>query len=63
MYRYHNTKHVSIPLGTADINAYFQGAGLQGYFAMETSNIAVSTVLRNLTRLDESGETVLLFKQ
>lgn len=63
LYQYHNTKHVSVPLGTADIRVYFQGAGLQGYFVVETSNVAFSTVLRNLTRLDESGETVLIFKQ
>jgi len=29
----HNTKHVSIPLGTANINAYFQDTGLPGCFA------------------------------
>jgi len=57
-YQYHNTEHVSIPLGTADINAFCQGTRLPGYLAVETSNFAVSTVVRNLTRLDESGETI-----
>jgi len=28
-----NTKHVRLPLGTADINAYFQDTGPPGCFA------------------------------
>ena len=38
-------KHVRVPLGTADINAYFQETGLPGYLALETSDFGVSTVL------------------
>jgi phosphoglycerol transferase MdoB-like AlkP superfamily enzyme len=36
-------------LGTANINAHFQGAGLPGYscFAMEPSNFTVSTFMIN----------------
>jgi hypothetical protein len=43
----HNTKYVRVPLGTANINVYFQDIGLPGCFAnaAETSNLAVATFL------------------
>ena len=44
-YHCNNTKHASLPLGTANINDYFQNTGLPGCFAVETSNFAVAVFL------------------
>jgi len=44
-YHYHSKKHVRIPLGTANINAYFQETDLPGYFTVGTSNFIVATFL------------------
>jgi hypothetical protein len=44
-YNCNNTKHASVPLGTANINAYFQDIDLLGCFAVETSNFAVAAFL------------------
>jgi len=45
-YHCNNTKHegLRIPVGTENINTYFQGICLPGYFAVETSNFAVATL-------------------
>ena len=45
MYYYYNRKHVCVPTGTANINAYFQGTGILGCFAVETSNFEGATFL------------------
>ena len=44
-YHCNNKKHASVPLGTANINAYFQDIGLPGCFAVETSDFAVAAFL------------------
>jgi hypothetical protein len=44
-YHYYNTKHVRVPMGTANINAYFQGTGILVCFAMETSNFILAASL------------------
>jgi len=40
-----NTKHVRVPMGTANINAYFQGTGILVCFAVETSNFILAASL------------------
>jgi len=49
MYHYHNTKHVYILQGTANINAHFQDTGIPGCFTanrtVENSNFAGATFL------------------
>jgi len=44
-YHWNNTKHTSVPLGTVNINAYFQDTGLPECFAVEASNFAVAAFL------------------
>jgi hypothetical protein len=44
-YHYYNTKHVHVPMGTANINAYFQGTGILGCFAVESSHFVVAASL------------------
>jgi hypothetical protein len=44
-YHYYNKKHVYVPMGTANINAYFQGTGILVCFAMETSNFILAASL------------------
>jgi len=48
-YHFHDTKHVSLPLGTANINANCQDTDFQEVSrnnnAVETSNFAVATFL------------------
>jgi hypothetical protein len=61
--RYHcsNTKHADVPLGTANINAYFQDISLPGCFTVETSNFAVAAFL---VQHDETiGEFLLIFEK
>jgi len=41
LYHCHNTKHVRVPVGTANINANFQDIGVPGCFSnLETSETA-----------------------
>lgn len=42
---FHNKKHICLPLGTADINAYWQDTVLPGSFTVETTKFAVATFL------------------
>ena len=42
-YHYYNTEHVCVPMGTANINASFQG--ILGCFAVETSNFVLAASL------------------
>jgi hypothetical protein len=52
---YHNAKHEHIPLGTANINAYFQDTSLAGCVkanqrnnsTAKSSNLAIATFLFN----------------
>ena len=44
-YHYYNTKHVCVPIGSANINAYFQGTGILECFAVETSNFVLAASL------------------
>ena len=78
-YYCHNTKHVRIPLGTANSTAYFQDTGLPGCSAgwqvlsIQTCHPAEQKhcgnlkfrvcYFCNLTRLDDRGESVFVFEQ
>ena len=70
-YHYHNTKHVRVPLGTANINAYFQDTGLPGCFTgwqqparQCCGNLQLhSCYFPNLMLLDDRGEPVFMFEQ
>jgi len=43
-YHYYNT-NVRVPVGTANINAFFQGTGILVCFAVETSNFILAASL------------------
>ena len=50
-YNSYNTKHVCLPLGAANINAYFQCiTGLPGCFAVETSKFSIAVFIINAIR-------------
>ena len=78
-YHCHNTKHVRVPLGIANINHYLQDTGLPGCFArgpvssLQTYQQAKqqscgnlkfrSCPFSNLTPLDDRAESVFTFEQ
>lgn len=59
MYHYHNTKHVHVPLGTPNMNGFFQDIGLPGYFNVETSNLHLIVFLFKY----DGGESAFTFEQ
>jgi hypothetical protein len=69
MHPYHNTKHVHISLGTANINAYVHDISLPGCVtvnkrnnsAVKSSNLAIATFFNQCNEAME--ESLIVLKQ